>query len=219
MSLREKRKSELESQKSKRKDEVIAAALELFMKNGIENTKMTDIAEKAEIGVASAYRYFRTKPDIVVEAACKLWKDEIGEQNAYYNSKEFAAKDGITKVNEILDVFIKLYSEHQDFLRFLDEFDRYVIRENIPSGSLNLYEKSIIDLETVLLVALQEGKDDGTIRSDVQGDLFYFTVTHALMSLSQKLILRGNVLESDGLVDSRAQLETMIKMAVNYIQA
>ena len=58
-------------------DEVIDAALSrVFIKQGIDKTKMTDIAEEAQIGVASVYRYFKTKPDIAIEAAEELcrWK-------------------------------------------------------------------------------------------------------------------------------------------------
>lgn len=217
MNLREKRKMEQEEQKKQRKEEVISAALEVFKKQGIENTKMTDIADKAEIGVASVYRYFKTKPDIVVEAACKLWEDEIIKLYKYYKTEDFQNKKGITKIQEILQVFLILYLEHQDFIRFIDEFDRYVVRENISKEKIKSYEKSIIDLEATFINALDCGKRDGTIRADVLDEQFYFSITHTLMSLCQKLILRGNVLESDENVKGEEQIKTIIDMAVKYI--
>lgn len=217
MELKEKRKIEQENLKRQRKEEVITAALEVFKIQGIENTKMTDIAEKAEIGVASVYRYFKTKPDIAVEAARKLWEDEIKELYASYTDEAFLNKNGVTMVKEILEVFLKLYKDHQDFMRFIDEFDRYVVRENISTEKLKEYEKSIIDLKSIMIKALECGKKDGTIRSDLDGGHFYFSITHALMSLCQKLILRGNVLESDKYVEGEEQIKTIIDMAVKYI--
>lgn len=217
MDLREKRKIEIDNQKKQRKEEVVLAASEVFKKQGIENTKMTDIAKKAEIGVASVYRYFKRKPDLAVEVACKFWSDEIGELHKYYTQEEFLNKNGITKVKEILEVYLKLYSKHQEFIRFIDEFDRYVIKENISKEKLKTYEKSIIDLKSLLLNAIEEGKEDGTIRRDLSGEEFYFSINHALMSLCQKLILRGDVLESNECVKGEEQIKTIIEMAVKYI--
>ena len=81
MDLRQKRRLELENFKNQKMEEVIASALKVFLKKGIDSTKMTDIAAQAEIGVASLYRYFKTKPEIVVEAACILWQVEIAAVN------------------------------------------------------------------------------------------------------------------------------------------
>ena len=217
MDLREKRKIELENQKNQRKEEVISAALEVFKKQGVENAKMTDIAKKAEIGVASVYRYFKTKPDLVVEAACKFLEDEISELSQYYSNKDFIEKDGITKVKEILVVFIKLYREHKDFLRFIDQFDTYAIKENVSKEKLSVYERKIIDLKPLLVNALECGKEDGTIRRDLNSERLYFTINHALMSLCQKLVLKGDILKSDEYVESEEQIKIIIEMALKYI--
>ncbi len=219
MNLREKRKVEIENQKNQRKEEVIAAALEVFKKQGIENTKIVDIAEKAEVGVASVYRYFKAKPDIVIEAACKFWQDEISEMYQYYLTEEYASKNGITKVKEILGVYLKLYYEHQDFIKFIDEFDRYIVKEQVPKEKLYSYEKSIISLKPLFIIALETGKNDGTIRGDLQSEKFYFSINHALMSMCEKLVLRGDVLESDEYVQGEEQIKMIIEMSLNYIKA
>ncbi|MCX7774426.1 MAG: TetR/AcrR family transcriptional regulator, partial [Clostridia bacterium] len=215
--LREKRRMEQEDLINKRKDEVIAAALEVFKKSGIENTKMTDIAEKAQIGVASVYRYFKTKPEIVIEAACKVWDDEIAVIYDHYTSDAFGQKSGISQVREILEVFIKLYTDHQDFFKFLHEFDSYVIKEGISKEKLKAYEKRILDIKPILIHAIERGKKDGTVSVEINEEQFYFSITHALMSLCQKLIISGHVLESDEFVLGLEQIRTIIDMAVKYI--
>lgn len=217
MDLKTKRKIELDNQKNQRKEEVISAALEVFKTQGIESTKMTDIAEKAEVGVASVYRYFKTKPELVVDTACKFWKDEISELYVYFTEEAFLKKNGFTKTKEILEVYLQLYKEHQDFIRFIDEFDRYIIKENISKEKLKIYEKSIIDLKPLLLNSLELGKEDGTIRKDLLSEQFYFSINHALMSLCQKLILRGDLLESDEYVQGEEQIKMIIEMALKYI--
>lgn len=218
MDLREKRKRELEELKEQRKEEVVAAAVEVFKKQGIENTKMTDIADAAKVGVASVYRYFKTKPDLAIEAATMFWIKEIGELYNYYTNEAFLKKNGIDKVKKILEVFLELYRNHQDFVSFIYEFDNYIIREKIAREKLNDYEKHIVNLKAILLNALESGKEDGTVRRDLIDEQFYFSITHALMSLCQKLVLRGNVLESDQYVNGEEQIRTIIDMAVQYIK-
>ena len=102
MDLIEKRKKENEEQKDKRKELVIIAAIEVFIEKGIENTKMTDIAEKAQVGVASVYRYFKTKTEIVIEAAIRFWDIEIDTFYKLFSKKEFKQLNGLDRVSQIL---------------------------------------------------------------------------------------------------------------------
>jgi AcrR family transcriptional regulator len=217
MNLREKRKQEQEEIKKQRMDEVIDAALRVFIKQGIDKTKMTDIADEAEIGVASVYRYFKTKSDIAIEAANRLWQTEIGNLEERYKNSLPSGKNGREQVTEGLLLFLEIYQKHTDFLKFLDEFDRYIVKEQIVPEKMEKYEGSIIDLKSVIIDAIESGKSDGSIRQDLNSEVYYFSVTHALMALSQKLALRGSVLTSDELINGEQQLQMILDMAIRYL--
>jgi AcrR family transcriptional regulator len=215
MDLIEKRKKENEEQKDKRKELVIIAAIEVFIEKGIENTKMTDIAQ---VGVASVYRYFKTKTEIVIESAIRFWDIEIDTFYNLFSKKEFKQLNGLDRVSQILNIFIGIYINHNDFLRFIEEFDNYVVKEKIPSQRLSLYEKNILNLMPVMIEALELGKKDGSIDLNINNEQYYMTITHTLMSLSQKLILRNIILNSDNSFEGRAQLELVKDMALKYIK-
>ena len=217
MDLRQKRKLEQENIKNQKKEDVIGAALKVFCEQGIDNTKMTDIAEQANIGIASLYRYFKTKPDIAVEAACRLWQEEIKTINEFSSAKVQCAVTGKEQVESILQLFLELYYYHKEFLKFLDEFDRYIVKEQVPLENLKEYEKSIIDLKTVMITAIERGRRDGSIRKDFDAEKYYFSTTHALMTLCQKLVLRGKLLESDDIIQGEQQIQLIIEMAVHYL--
>lgn len=53
-----------------RKEQIIAAAIELFETQGYQNTKMQDIAKKAKISTGLIYRYFNNKQALF--AACTM---------------------------------------------------------------------------------------------------------------------------------------------------
>ncbi|ERI92442.1 transcriptional regulator, TetR family [Clostridiales bacterium oral taxon 876 str. F0540] len=212
------RKREIEAEKQKRKEEVIAASIEVFQEKGIENSKMTDIAEKAKVGVASVYRYFKTKPELVIEAAVRFWEEEIGLLYGKYVNESFEKISGLDRVGRILGVFKVLYMEHKDFIRFIEEFDNYIIKEKINPERLENYEKNIVGLKKVIFEAIDYGRRDGSIAQNIDSEIFYITTTHALMSLCQKLVLRGNIIKSDKDVKAEEQIDLVIAMALSFIK-
>lgn len=216
--LKDKRKQEVELLKEGRKEEVVLAAIEVFKQKGIDNTKMTDVAKEAQIGIASVYRYFKTKLDLTIAVAMMVWQQEINALYLRYEEASQKAETGWLGVKHILSVFIELYDEHPDFLKFVHEFDVYLVREQADKEKLECYEKCIVDLKSMLIQALNRGISDGSIRADLDTESYYYTATHALMSLAQKLLLRGHILISDANISDHQQLEMLIDMSLHYLK-
>jgi len=53
-----------ERERLRQRDELLAAALELFSAKGYHNVSMHEIAEKAEFAVGTLYKFFRDKEDL-----------------------------------------------------------------------------------------------------------------------------------------------------------
>lgn len=217
MDLKEKRRLEIEDLKEKRRKEVIISAISVFKANGILNAKMTDIAEEAEIGIATLYRYFKTKTDLTIETGVYLWKNEINHIYKDFYESSYQYKNGLEKLRGVLNIFIKMYKEHPEILSLLEHFDNYIVKENIPQNMLDKYEDSILDMKFIIIDAIEQGKKDGSIKENIDTNSYYITITHTLTSLSQKLILRGKILTSDTQVEGEKQLELIIDMAINYL--
>lgn len=211
-------KSKTEEQREKRKELIISAAIDVFVEKGIENTKITDIAERAQIGVASIYKYFKNKTEIVIEAAITFWNIEINTFSDIFLKNDFKQLNGLARMEQILDILIKMYLNHKGFFRFVEEFDNYVIRKKIPTHRLDLYEKNILNFMPIIIESLESGKKDGSISSNINAELYCMTITHAFISLSQELILRNTILICDDNFEGRAQLELVKDMALTYIK-
>ena len=217
MDLKIKRKLEMDNQKEKRKEQVVLAAIEVFKEKGIDSSKMTDIAKKAEIGVATVYRYFNTKIELVIAAATALWKEKISILYNKFYEPMFMELNGADRVRLILNLFVDIYQNYPEFIIFLEAFDNYIVKESIPLENLEGYEKIIIDTKLDIFKAIDQGKKDGSIKINIDNHVFYITITHSLMSLSQKLILRGNILRSDRDIKGDTQLKLLIDMAMMYL--
>lgn len=203
--------------KLQRTDQAVAAAAELFLKHGIEDVKMTDIADASGVGVATLYRYFGTKPRIVIAVMTYLWDEITMLFSGVFDSPEFLKQTGIKQLNDLMRMFIVLYQAHTDFMRLLGEFDRYIIREQIPKEELLEYEQAIVNFYPIPEQAYRHGLEDGTIREINNFKLFYLSHAHALLEMCKKFVI-GELLPSDDFSTAETELQTLIDTAVSYLK-
>lgn len=195
----------------------VLTAAQLFLEKGIESVKMTDLAEACGVGVASLYRYFGTKTAIVTEAGALLWQDVSRLFEDALKSPAFLASDGLGQVRTLWGMFLELYRSQPAFLRFLYEFDDFVLREKPGEAAMTAYEKSVLDLHPIFRRSFEKGREDGSVAYAGDEAAYYAAVSHSLMLLAQKH-LRGDVLAADSTLSGEQELSTVIDMAVAYLR-
>ena len=203
--------------KIQRSDKAVAAAAKLFMERGIEDVKMTDIADESGVGVATLYRYFGTKPRMVTEVMTYLWEEITQLFSGVFDSPEFLGQTGLKQLNDLMRMFIVLYQAHTDFMKLVGEFDRYIIREQIPKSELADYEQAIVNFYPVPEHAYKQGLADGTVREIENFKLFYITYAHALLEMCKKFVM-GELLPSDDFTTAEQELMTLIETAVRFLK-
>jgi AcrR family transcriptional regulator len=204
-----------EKRRDDRKAQVVQVARDLFLEQKLETVKMTDIAHRAGIGVASLYRYFDTKETIVIAVAALLWREIKEQYLPGLESEKFRQQSGIQQIRGILELYSQLLTRHQPFLRFLSDFDAYCIQNRVPKVRLADYERSINDFYRPYLTALKQGKADGTVSMQAEPRLVYLTVNHTMLSLLKK-ITAGEILLQDA--DNAKELEIMKQIILRYFE-
>ncbi len=69
-----------EREKLRQRQEILAAALELFSQKGYHNVSMAEIAEKAEFAIGTLYKFFQNKEDLykaLVLEQCDKFEEAI----------------------------------------------------------------------------------------------------------------------------------------------
>ena len=61
-----------------KRDAILKAALDLFAERGYYGASVAQIAEKAQVGTGTIYRYFKDK-DVLVNELYRLWKKKMSE--------------------------------------------------------------------------------------------------------------------------------------------
>ena len=208
----------IRSIKNERIADAVTAAAELYLSQGIGEAKMTDIADQAQIGVASLYRYFGTKQLFTVKVGAYIWKMTMKKLAPLYSGADYLARSGIEQVQSLLGLFHTLMADHRPFLRFLSEFDAFVTREHLQPEQLMEYEACALNMLPVMTAAMEMGAADGSIRADVNPTIFYYSVTDSLLSMCQKFAW-GNIPVSEDAAINELALSMTIDMFVAYIRA
>ena len=203
--------------KNERIQAAVSAAAELYLTTGISDAKMTDIAEQAQIGVASLYRYFGTKQLFTVKVGAYIWKSTMKKLEPIFTNEQYLAMTGIEQVAALLNIFHILMAEYRPFLRFLSEFETFVVREHLSPEQLSEYESCSLNMLPIMTNAIHKGIADGTIRPDLDSTAFYDAVTDSLLSMCEKFVW-GNVPNAEDPARNHRAMNLVIEMFLSYIR-
>ena len=190
----------------------VVASAALFLRNGIEAVRMTDIAKASAVGVATLYRHYKTKTELVVRAGTYMWKRFNAVVSGSIDNDEYASACGAERLTMIFSAVSCAYVKYPDFVRFLDEFDHMVISEGISQEELAKYGEAVNSFYPMLEDAYRTGLGDGSITRRVDFPVFYRTVAHSMMAIAQRIV-RGDIIPSDDYSHGDNELACVMQMA------
>lgn len=218
MQVIESRKDEMELQKLRKMEIVLNNAAIVFSERGIENTKMTDIAEISNIGVATIYRYFKTKAEIAIRVGLLFWEDVRINLLKRISCDSYINKTGYEQMVCLTQFYMDMYDNNKNLFKFIYYLDNYIIQERIDKERLKDYEDSIVAIKNVAMSSIKKGQEDGSIKKDINGEEIYIVSVHSLVTLCQKLIIENDILSIDDRISDKKQIDIFIEMILFYIK-
>ena len=152
---------------SKTRQKLVDVARQLFVKNGIANTTMNDIAVASGKGRRTLYTYFKSKEDIyyaVIESELERLSDKLDEVAA----RKMRPQDKIieliyTHLNMIRETVVRNGNLRAEFFRNIWMVEK--VRKNFDEYELELFRK-----------IYKEAKDDGEF--DIEDVELVADITH-----------------------------------------
>ncbi|MFD6025326.1 TetR family transcriptional regulator [Streptomyces griseoluteus] len=141
------------------RDALVAAAFQLFLERGYEQTTVDDIVALAEVGRRSFFRYFPSKEDVVFpdHESC------LADMTAFLAAGE-SDPEPVRRVCDAARLVLRMYAENPAF-----SVQRYRLTRRVPG--LRAYELSVVWRYERALAAYLRGRfaelPDGTLRADV----------------------------------------------------
>ena len=171
------------------RDALVAAAFQLFLERGYEQTTVDDIVALAGVGRRSFFRYFPSKEDVVFPDHERC----LADMTAFLGDGT-DEDDPVQRVSDAARLVLRMYAENPTF-----SVQRYRLTKKVPG--LRAYELSVVwRYERALAGYLREryaGRREGSLRADVVAAAVVAAHNNALRSW----------LRSDGHADATASVD------------
>lgn len=207
-------KEQLEQHRSKRREDIIQGAQQLFVERGLSAVTLKDIVEFCGISKVTLYKYFRSLDDIIFEVQINVLTAFWREVNRHSPK----GGNGFEKMLHLLEHMRAVSERHSSYVRFIAMFDAFY-SENYRNAELeSRYISFLRGGNHPFTVLLEEGIVDGSIRNDIDIQILTFTLSNVVMATMQRMIVRGKVLHLDQGVEPASVLDHMTDMVLSYLQ-
>ena len=187
-----------------KKNFIAGEALALFLDRSIGEVTVHDIAIRASVGEATIYRYFSTKLNLVCAAAAQLEK-QIFETYFCFDH----AANGFEKLAVFYQTYLKIFSAHREFFKFINEFDAFMLSEGKTDS--NEYASGLDMFKTLFSEAYEKGLSDGSVAPVDEWETFYYATTHALLELCKKLST-ADIVRQDCGANKEEEISTLTEL-------
>ena len=189
---------------------IVDQTLILFLERSIKEVTVHDIAVRAGVGDATIYRYFSTKYNLVCAVATKL---EGHIFDTYFDLSN--AQSGWEKLVLFYGSYLKIFSEHREFFKFINEFDAFMLSEGKTES--NEYASGLDMFKELCTSAYKQGLDDGSIAPVDNWDTFYYATTHALLELCKKLS-SAEIVRQDLSANKEEEISTLTEIILHTLK-
>lgn len=201
-----------------RRKELVECAMKCFGEKGIETTAIADIAAASGFGEATLYRYFTNKENLIMDCGLNFWRMAGECYEALSSSEEYGKKSGIEQVKALLLLTQDMFEKKREQFKFLHDLDGYLASHQVESTMLVKYEELVDESKHFLCEAIEKGKTDGTIKCSADTQEIYYTLTHTVLSLLQKMAGIGVLLNSDRIIAEKRRIELLWNLLLTGLQ-
>ncbi|MBE7009069.1 MAG: TetR/AcrR family transcriptional regulator [Ruminococcaceae bacterium] len=162
---------------------ILENGFRIFAENTIERVTMNDVADGARIAISSLYRYYSTKPKLVMAVATWAWS-QYAEENAEREAAlEKPGRTAAEMLDFYLESFLDLYRHHADLLRFNQFFNAYLSSGAVSEEEKKPYLDMIRGLEARFAGIYRAAERDGTIKTDMPEEKAFSATLHLMLAV------------------------------------
>ncbi len=164
---------------------VCEEAKKQFLKRGIAQTEMKQLAQTVGIGRTTLYRYFPSMDSLVFLVAVELLQEMVAVEE---RTEMLLGLNGYDSLVSYYDQAIDNFITHPDIMKFCMQFDMMYATgyPDLPEArQYSVFLKKLYDFESSLVC---KGQMDGTIRKDVEPFMVLSGIGHSLFGYAQRTV-------------------------------
>ena len=160
------------------RQEILSVAEKLFAAKGFFSTTMSQIAQKAEFGTGTLYKYFKSKEDLYFT----LIDEKATEIDGPVRAELSKRMPTIERIEKILRIQFEFFEKNRDFFRiYISERNRFewTVKDDLVKG---IHEKMVAYID-LLAGVMRQGIKEGVFKSKDPVDL-----AHALVGITNSFV-------------------------------
>lgn len=174
-------------------NEILRAALSLFVQKGYLNTSIFDIAQAAGLSqTQEIYLYFSSKQELATE----VYNTVLDNLSVSIDEIRRRYKKSSEQLHSLVDLLFKLTEEAPDALRFLFEINA---NEFLPADAKRYLQTPAVNK---MLKMIQLGINSGEIKSIAP--MLIYTYFFGIINTTLQMILNGTLEKKSELYQSQA---------------
>lgn len=207
--------SKRQQNKEERLNRIISQAETLFLKDGFERVQMQDIADAAEIGVATLFRYFPKKDQLIVAAAVRNLAPTLDAFKELTNRPG----DAYSRLEAIIDYLLDQQMKRTSHSRFREAFESYASFVVSPLPGIDNYIGLQREIMETLEPLIEHGKTDGSLRGDIDVKTTVVTIINAFGTFGNNIILKSHISYLEDDIEPHIQQRVLREMLLSYVRS
>lgn len=195
-----------------KQEKLVRAAISEFLKHGFEKGNIGDIAKSAGVAKGSMYQYFENKRELYMYSV--RWAIEL-----------FISKYNNHTIPKDINIFDYFYqSSEQMLLQLREEKELAVFIQDVILGKHNSINDETITVmlkaaDEYVLKLIQEGKNNGSIRKDIDDNILSMFLTGASMKIKENILSKarnsGADIIDNGFEGYESDIKAMLELLKN----
>lgn len=207
-----------EREASRRKKQLIEAGFKLFSTNGIDNVSMRAVAQRADVGPATMYNYYKTKANLLVAISGYIWKKVWDEMLSNVSMDKMMRMDAYQLIVQYTDTILRLYKTHPDILRFSGNYKTFIVREGVGGNQLEEHLSVLDPIGKLFHIKYGEAQTNQCIRTDIPEHEMFTTITLTMLGMAERYS-EGIVWADNQKPDHIKELEYTKEMILLWVKA
>lgn len=175
-----------EREAERRKKQLLEAGLDLFSRHGIEVVSLQMVAETADVGIATLYKYYQNKLNLVIAISADMWETVWKEVLQAVDPEDLESRNAYQLVELYCDSIIRLYEERPEVLRFSANYKSYICREGASEEQLAVQLDVLKPIGMLFHRKYEAAKADGSIRTDLPEEELFTTITLTMLGMAER---------------------------------
>lgn len=201
--------------KNKRFNSIIQTAESLFLQYGLDHVQMQHIADAEGIGIATLFRYFPKKNKLIVAVAVYNLERNIQHFEAIVS----ADKPAFERLQQVLDHLTEdKTGKLKHSTKFREAFESYASFTKEPLEDIEDYIEVQKRIAQILLRIVDDGKVDGSIRTDIPIKESIITIINAYGTFGNNIELKSPISYLEDDIAPHIQQRVLKEMLLAYIR-